>query len=50
MYIETKGENETAPDSNAGSLEAIRGAEEFFASGFRGRFANLEELFDDLDK
>ncbi|WP_237185758.1 type II toxin-antitoxin system RelB/DinJ family antitoxin [Rothia nasimurium] len=36
------------PKPNADSLEAIREAEEFFASGRKGRFANAEELFDDL--
>lgn len=34
---------------NADSLEAIREAEEFFASTYKGRFANAEELFDDSD-
>lgn len=37
------------PKPNADSLEAFREAEEFFASGHKGRFANVEELFDDLD-
>ena len=50
MDIETKSENETAtPSPNAESLEATREAEEFFASGHKGRFAKVEELFDDLD-
>ena len=36
------------PKPNADSLDAIREAEEFFASSRKGRFANAEELFDDL--
>lgn len=50
MDIETKCENEKAILSpNVESLEAIREVEEFFASGSKGRFANAEELFDDLN-
>lgn len=37
------------PKPNADSLKAIREAEEFFVSDSKGRFANAEELFDDLD-
>ncbi len=50
MDMETKCEAETAtPSPNTKSLEAVREAEEFFASGSKGRFANTEELFDDLN-
>lgn len=36
------------PKPNVDSLESIREAEEFFASGRKARFAQAEELFDEL--
>lgn len=36
------------PKPNADSLESIREADEFFATGRQPRFGSAEELFDEL--
>ena len=42
--------NLSFPEPNEESLEAIREADEFFASKARGRFANAQEMISALEE